>query len=141
MLTLRQFGVTAVLTASIAMPATAAAQGQDLRNPDRRVPAVQQTQDLRNPDRRAPGAPAPPQDLRNPDRRGPAASEIPAVDAPVVTTIEAPADGFDWTDAGIGAAGGMAVLGLLVGLTLAVTHRRRGSQVTAATRASIPRAS
>jgi hypothetical protein len=123
------------------MPATAAAQGRDLRNPDRRAPAVQQTQDLRNPDRRAPEAPALPRDLRNPDRRGPAASEIPAVDAPAVTAIEVPADGFDWTDAGIGAAGGMAVLGLFVGLTLAVTHRRRGSQVTAAARASIPRAS
>ena len=132
MLTLKQVAVTAVLTASIAMPATAAAQGQDLRNPDRRAPeAPAQTQDLRNPDRRAPEAPAQTQDLRNPDRRAPGTDEITPVDVPAVTAIELPADRFEWGDAGIGAAGAVGLLAMLVGLTLAVTHRRRGSRIPA----------
>jgi hypothetical protein len=146
-LTLKQVAVTAVLTASIAMPATAAAKGQDprnpdrqapavqqtqdLRNPDRQAPAVQQTQDLRNPDRRAPETPGQPQDLRNADRRAPGTDEITPVDGPAVTAIELPADRFEWGDAGIGAAGGIGLLAMLVGLTLAVTRRRRGSRIPA----------
>ena len=115
MLTLKRFGVTTLLLVSLAMPATAAAQGQDLRNPDRQFPS----------------APPQTQDLRNPDRRAPVNVEAAPVDAPPVTTIQVPGDGFDWGDAGIGAAGGIAVLALLAGLTAAATHRRHGPRVTA----------
>jgi hypothetical protein len=113
-LTLKRFGVTTVLVASIAMPATSAAQGQDLRNADRRSPA-----------------PASAQDLRNADRRSPASVDPAPAEASVVTAIEVPSDGFDWADAGIGAAGGIAILVILAGMAMAVTHRRHGPRVTA----------
>jgi hypothetical protein len=131
MLTLKSLGVTTALAIAIATPATAAAQ-QDLRNPDRQFPAAQvQTQDLRNADRRAPEPPTAGQDLRNADRRAPARVDVTPVEVPAVTTIELPGQGFDWGDAGIGAAGGIAVLVMLGGLVVAATHRRRGSRVTA----------
>ena len=131
MLTLKRFGVTTVLVASIAMPATAAAQVQDLRSPDRQFPsAPAQTQDLRNADRRSP-APASAQDLRNADRRSPVAFEPAPAEASVVTAIEVPGDGFDWADAGIGAAGGIAILAILAGMAMAVTHRRHRPRLTA----------
>ena len=126
MLELKSFGVTVVVAASLALPATSAAQ--DLRNPDRQFPtAPAQTQDMRNADRRAPEAPEPTQDLRSADRRGPAGGEVQVVPVkvPATTTIELPTEGFDWGDAGIGAAGGIAVLAMLFGLAMAATHRRR----------------
>src|SRR5215210_3305594 len=108
MLTLKSLGATTAMAIAIAMPATAAAQDQDLRNPDRRFPAAQtQTQDLRNADRRTPAPPAAVQDLRNADRRTPAPVAVTPVEAPPVTTIQLPSGGFDWGDAGIGAAGGI----------------------------------
>jgi hypothetical protein len=131
-LTLKSLGVTTAMAIAIAMPATAAAQTQDMRNPDRQFPAAQvQTQDLRNADRRAPEPPATGQDLRNADRRAPAPEAVTRVEAPPVTTIELSGEGFDWGDAGIGAAGGIAVLVMLGALALAGTHRRRGPRVTA----------
>jgi hypothetical protein len=145
-LTLKSIGVAAVLAVSLALPATSAARldnpdrqfpvapTQDLRNADRRAPeAPGPTQDLRNADRRAPAAPEPTQDLRNADRRAPGAGEVDVVpiEVPATTTIELPADGFDWGDAGIGAAGGIAVLAMLAGLAMAATHRRRVQRVTA----------
>jgi hypothetical protein len=142
-LKLKSFGVTAVLAVALAAPATSAAQGQDLRNPDRQFPtAPEQTQDLRNADNRVAGptsslagtvSPAKPtQDLRNADRRAPGAGEIEVVpvQVPATTTIALPAEGFDWGDAGIGAAGGIALLAMLAGVATAATHRRRG-RVTA----------
>ena len=133
MFTLKSLGITTAMAIAIAMPATAAAQGpQDLRNPDQQFPAAQvQTQDLRNADRRAPEAPAAGQDLRNADRHGPATVDVTPVEAPPVTTIELQGEGFDWGDAGIGAAGGIAVLVMLAALALAGTHRRRGPRITA----------
>jgi hypothetical protein len=130
-LTFKRLGAVAVLAVSLAVPATAAAQ-QDLRNPDRQFPSAPSiAQDLRNPDQQAPATPpAVTQDLRNADRRAPVTVEPIAV--PAVTTIESPADGFDWGDAGIGAAGGIAVLAMLAGLVLAGAQHRRGSRVTAA---------
>jgi hypothetical protein len=134
-LTLKSLGVTTAMAIAIAVPATAAAQNQDLRNPDRRFPAAQAqmtTQDLINADRRA-SAPRPAgQDLRNADRRAPAPpAAVTPPEAPPVTTIQLPVEGFDWGDAGIGAAGGIGVLAMLAGLTLAATHRRRGPRITA----------
>jgi hypothetical protein len=130
-LTLKRFGVATVLVASIAMPATAAAQGQDLRSPDRQVPsAPAQAQDLRNADRR-PAAPVQAQDLRNADRRSPLNVDPAPAEASVVTAIKVQGDGFDWGDAGIGAAGGIAILAILAGMGMAVTHRRHGPRLTA----------
>jgi len=130
-LTLKRFGVATVLVASIAMPATAAAEGQDLRSPDRQFPsAPAQTQDLRNADRRS-AAPVQAQDLRNADRRSPLTVDPAPAEASVVTAIKVPGDGFDWGDAGIGAAGGIAILAILAGMGMAVTHRRHGPRLTA----------
>ena len=131
MLTLKRIGATTLLVASIAMPATATAQVQDLRSPDRQFPlALAQTQDLRNADRRSP-APASAQDLRNADRRSPVTVNPAPADASVVTAIEVPGDGFDWADAGIGAAGGIAILAILAGMAMGIAHRRHGPRVTA----------
>jgi predicted dienelactone hydrolase len=110
MLTLKQISAIAAVTASAALPASAAAQ--DLRMPDTRDAAERQAADL--PQLR--------QDLRMPDRRAPASAPT------VVRIVDAPpakADGFDWTDAGIGAAGGLAILTLAGGMGLVATQRRR----------------
>ena len=71
------------------------------------------------------------QDLRNVDRRSPATVDPAPAEASVVTAIEVPGDGFDWADAGIGAAGGIAILAILFGTAMAVTHRRHGPRLTA----------
>jgi hypothetical protein len=92
------------------------------------VPAPAQTQDLRNADQRVP-APAQTQDLRNADRRAP--EPVSSGPAPEVTTFEVAGDGFDWGDAGIGAAGGIAALVLAGGLATVATHRRRGTRIPA----------
>ncbi len=132
MLTLKRIGLTTVLVASIAVPATSAAQGQDLPSPDRQFPSAPRlTQDLPSPDRPCPSAPPQTQDVRNADRRTPVTVEPAPAAAPVVTAIAVPGDGFEWGDAGIGAAGGIAVLTMLAGLAMAVTHRRHGPRVTA----------
>jgi hypothetical protein len=48
-------------------------------------------------------------------------------------TLEVPSGGFDWGDAGIGAAGMLALFSIAAGSTLLLTNRRRsrGLQVTA----------
>ena len=85
---------------------------QDLRSPDARdaktEPVTQVAQDLRSPDARDAG--------RTP-------VEVPT---PVVEIREVPSSGFDWGDAGIGAAGILALLSIAGGLALMVTSRRRG---------------
>ena len=94
---------------SIAQPADQAYQ--DLRSPDARdaksEPVAQVAQDLRSPDARDAG--------RTP-------VEVPT---PVVEVREVPSGGFDWGDAGIGAAGILALLSIAGGLTLMATSRRR----------------
>ena len=84
---------------------------QDLRSPDARdaktEPVTQVAQDLRSPDARDAG--------RTP-------VEVPT---PVVEIREVPSSGFDWSDAGIGAAGILALLSIAGGLALMVTSRRR----------------
>ena len=84
----------------------------DLRSPDARDAAVQAAetqvaQDLRSPDAREAGRISPP------------------VQTPVVEVREVPANGFDWGDAGIGAAGILAMLSIAAGLTLMLGARRR----------------
>jgi hypothetical protein len=113
-----QLITTAAIVAAGAVPATAAAQGQDLRSPDARDAAAaaeeQAYQDLRSPDTRDAG--------RTP-------VEVPT---PVVEIREVPGSGFDWGDAGIGAAGMLALFSIAAGLALMVgARRRRGFHVSA----------
>jgi hypothetical protein len=104
---------------------------QDLRSPDARdaktEPVTQVAQDLRSPDARDAAQAAKvevAQDLRSPDARDAALPEAPTPDT-VVEIREVPSSGFDWGDAGIGAAGILALLSIAGGLTLMVTTRRR----------------
>jgi hypothetical protein len=64
---------------------------------------------------------------------GPATDPISVVPKPAqVQQPTAPdSSSFDWGDAGIGAAGGAAILALLAGLTMVAAHRRSGPHVTA----------
>ena len=64
------------------------------------------------------------QDLRSPDARD--AGRPPAqVPTPIVEIRQVPGSGFDWGDAGIGAAGLLALLSIAGGLALLVGSRRR----------------
>jgi hypothetical protein len=152
-----QLITTAALVAACAVPAGAAAQSQDLRSPDARDAAAaaqaQGYQDLRSPDARDAGratetrqysdlrspdardagkAAQVTQDLRSPDARdvGRTPVEVPTS---VVEIREVPGSGFDWGDAGIGAAGMLALFSITAGLALMVggRRRRRGIQVPA----------
>ena len=101
-----------------ATPAQSTDQGyQDLRSPDARDAAqaakVEVAQDLRSPDARDAGLP----EQAPPDT--------------VVAIREVPSSGFDWGDAGIGAAGILALLSIAGGLTLMATSRRRGPEMPA----------
>jgi hypothetical protein len=110
---------------------------QDLRSPDARDAAIQAAkptpqvaQDLRSPDARdaaiqaAKPTPQVAQDLRSPDARDVGRVATP-VSQPVVEIREVPSDGFDWGDAGIGAAGILAMVSIAAGFTLLVGSRRR----------------
>lgn len=107
---------------------------QDLRSPDARdaagtyaEPVTQVAQDLRSPDARDAAETAKievAQDLRSPDARDAGLPQAPTPDT-VVEIREIPSTGFDWGDAGIGAAGILALLSIAGGLTLMVTTRRR----------------
>jgi len=108
---------------------------QDLRSPDARdaatqsaQPTTQVAQDLRSPDARDAAAQQAPtqvaQDLRSPDARD-AGRISPPVQQPIVEIREVPSNGFDWGDAGIGAAGILAMLSIAAGFTLLVGSRRR----------------
>ena len=124
-------GLALVALVALAAPSTAAAQGQDLRNPDRRE--AQAPQDLRNPDTRDVASIAPaPQDLRSPDARD-AGEGRGAFSAPEVMVVKVPqpqpptapvAGGIDWVDAGIGAGGLFALIALGLGGAFAVVHRK-----------------
>jgi hypothetical protein len=141
-------GKTILATAAMLAVSAAAAsanQYQDLRSPDARDAAGQASavtgpsQDLRSPDardaaREAVGVSSPSQDLRSPDARD-AARELPrvVVSPPVVEVREAPSGGFDWGDAGIGAAGTLGLFSIAAGSALLVTSRRRRGALRAAT--------
>jgi hypothetical protein len=130
----RRTAATALIV-TVVLPGSALA-AQDLRNPDRRAPVVHQqpnAQDLRNPDNRTSYQPQlPGQDLRNADQRAPVTgTEVVTPIQPAPATVPAATDGFDWTDAGIGAAGGLALVSIAGGLAMGMTHRRRGARVPA----------
>ena len=108
------------------------------------APAAAQAQDLRSPDAAEAGQPKPPavQDYRAPDRVDPAVgvavnrSGQPLVGVPParVRIVEVQSNGFGWGDAGIGAAGMLAIVMLGVGIAMAVAHHRRGRRFTATAR-------
>jgi hypothetical protein len=124
--------IVAVIAA--ALPA-ASASAQDLRSPDSRVPVVASDPftgaDLRSPDARTAVLAATRVDLRTPDavdgasgsRRGVDVDPgIVRVSVPATTTVD---DGFQWSDAGIGAGIVFALLVLSAGgYALMVAHRR-----------------
>jgi hypothetical protein len=87
------------------------------------APAAMAQQDLRSPDARDAAERAEHgQDLRMPDTRD--FAEGRGLDhAPVVEFVDVPhADGFDWTDAALGAAGAIGIM--LVGAGGAMTTAR-----------------
>jgi hypothetical protein len=107
---------TAALLAVCAAPAYA---NQDLRSPDARDAARASAETSY-------------QDLRSPDARD-AGQESPTVQVPepVVEIRESPGSGFDWGDAGIGAAGLLALLSIAGGVTLLAVGRRRRRDIEA----------
>lgn len=147
--------LTIAALAASALPVSSAIAQQDLRPPDARDAAEHRGlyerdgapqplgRNYGSPDaadaarHRGPydvdSAPEPgAQDLRSPDARD-AARDLPPVQlpAPTVQVREVPSDGFSWGDAGIGAAGMLALLGIGAGSMLLIVgrRRRRGFQV------------
>jgi hypothetical protein len=131
--------VTAALVAVCAVPGTAAAQ-QDLRMPDTRDAAAASAadgyQDLRSPDakdaaRQAGTAPDSAAYVLDRNYGSPdavdAARDLPPlqIPTPVVEVKGAPSGGFDWGDAGIGAAGMLALFSIAAGSILLLTGRKR----------------
>jgi hypothetical protein len=119
--------------------ASAADQYQDLRSPDTRDAAraaiTRGYLDLRSPDARDAAVAsemASSQDLRSPDARDAGREPSPVqIPEPVVEIREVPSGGFDWGDAGIGAAALLALLSIAGGLTLMAFGRRRRQDVEA----------
>ena len=124
-------------------PQSQTGHGQDLRSPDA-VDAAQH-RGLYAPDRggyvlnRDYGSPdaldAAPQpagrdsyalnrDYGSPDAVD-AARDLPPVQIPVLEARDVPSSGFDWGDAGIGAAGMLAIFSIAAGSGLLLTGRRR----------------
>ena len=107
----------AVVAVVGALPAVADGAG-DLRSPDARDAA--EHRGLYSLDE------TPLQDLRSPDARD-AARDLPSGGVSTVT-VRTPAEamgGFDWGDAGIGAAGMLALMSVAAGSILLVSGRRR----------------
>jgi hypothetical protein len=110
----------ALVTASAIAP-TAAADHQDLRSPDTRDAAIgldRPTEELTFPGLARWNTPG--QDLRMPDTKDAAAGRT----APVVEFVRvSDASGFDWADAGLGAAAAFGIA--LIGAGGALTMQRR----------------
>ena len=122
-------GIVVAFAVSTALAPVAAAQ-QDLRSPDARDAAQrpERVQDLRMPDTRDAAEQAErPQDLRMPDTRDWAAGRTPDK-APVVEFVEVrEPSGFDWADAGMGAAAGIGLVLVGAGTALTAARLRRRS--------------
>jgi hypothetical protein len=109
------------------------------------VPAADEYQDLRSPDaadaasHRSVYAPddgpyALNRDYGSPDAADAARDLPPAqIPAPVVGVRGTPSGGFDWADAGIGAAGMLALFSIAGGSALLLMGRRRRRAVQVAT--------
>jgi hypothetical protein len=122
-----RIALVAVIAAFAALPATAGAGVRDGRSPDTKDAAYMAHLDGRSPDTidAASRAHATPSivDGRSPDTRD-AALAVHTTPATSIVVIDN--RGFDWTDAGIGAAGGSA-LALLLGAGIATYRERRGT--------------
>jgi hypothetical protein len=144
----------AVTSGDVAPPpssiaASAADEYQDLRSPDAKDAArdatagQQASQDLRSPDavdaaahrgiyEPDPGPYVLTRDYGSPDAAD-AARDLPPVQVPAVSTVEVESpSGFDWGDAGIGAAGMFALFSIAAGSALLLTGRRRRQGMTVA---------
>jgi hypothetical protein len=99
------------------------------------------SQDLRSPDARDAGRAseaAAVQDLRSPDARDAAAGlssahaagVSPSVGAPTVISTHSASDGFEWGDAGVGAAFTLALLSLASVTVLLVGRTRRRTRTS-----------
>jgi hypothetical protein len=136
MLRKHRFTTAAALTIALGAASPAAAQPQDLRAPDTQdaATAAQCTSGSRACSKeQALGGPAP--DMRAPDNRfgQPTGQTVVPVQMPTrVRVVEVPSSGFQWGDAGIGAAGMLAVVALGAGVGMAGAHRRRSRRVAAA---------
>ena len=120
----------AVLALLLAMPASALAKPEDLRNsqPVRSgslaaSPALASPkQDLRAPDQQAPRVQVAPVQARGTDVAAPDQQSGPT---PVTVPVAAPhADGFDWSAAGIGAAAGIVLLAGVLGTGFSLRRRQ-----------------
>jgi hypothetical protein len=98
----------------------AAAQPQDLRNPDQVAPAAAPTQDLRNPDQVAPSR-GHLQDLRNPDQVAPTRGHLPYVPAASDRAAAAPVPASDPTPASDGGLSTLLIVLICVGGAVALT--------------------
>jgi hypothetical protein len=108
---------------------TAREPAQDLRSPDAADAAAHRG--LYEPDR---GPYVLDRDYGSPDAVD-AARDLPPVQipAPVVQVRELPASGFDWGDAGIGAAGMLALFSIAAGSMLLLVGRKRRQGIQLAT--------
>jgi hypothetical protein len=111
----------ATTCALLALPSAAPAQsGQDLRSPDARDAGLTAISG---------------QDLRSPDSRDYAEGRYPSPVAgpvPVAETPTAPAAGFDWTAAAVGAAAALGLVLLMAAGVLLVRRRTHPDQPAAA---------
>jgi hypothetical protein len=89
--------------------------------------------DLRSPDARNP---SPAVDLRSPDAVDAAQHRVATLQPghatalqPQQSFVQGPANRFNWGDAGIGAAGMLALIALAGGTLMIASHRRRGPVV------------
>ena len=124
---IHRFITTSAVALALCAAAPAAAGAQDLRTPDAIDAAsvakanVSHVQDLRSPD----AADAAGVRVEQPGGTAVSARER-------VRIVEVPSSGFEWGDAGIGAAGMLAVTLLTLGLGLAATHYRERRRSPAA---------
>ncbi|HEX4734966.1 MAG TPA: hypothetical protein VH247_11165 [Thermoleophilaceae bacterium] len=134
---MRRFTQTIVMAGLMTAALTGNAAAQDLRSPDARdsARATTPTLDLRSPDARDSARNAGVasdvaqatalHDLRSPDARSGdnVATYTPGV-APSAAIVSVPANGFQWGDAGIGAAVMLGLIALCGGMVLVVSSRR-----------------
>jgi hypothetical protein len=101
--------------------------GNDLRSPDARDSArhVSTVTDLRSPDARDSARHSSP--VTDLPSYGPGRAPTVQAQQPV---LQVPSGGFNWGDAGIGAAGMLALIALIAGTLTIVSHRRRGPLAT-----------
>jgi hypothetical protein len=119
--------VAALVPGTTVAYAAAAYTGRDLVSPDardsaRHLATSSSTVDLRSPDAR---------DVASRGVTTYTPGQVSQAPAPV---LQAPVRGFDWGDAGIGAAGMLALIALAAGTMLIASQRRRGHRFPLATR-------